>query len=86
MKTDRIRRYMSSQWEDEDAKATADRTSFEDAGESLQKEDEDERMSGMGDFDKNPSVSTRGCGIEQDRYPKIVNPLSSSTVNFHAFH
>jgi hypothetical protein len=52
-----LTRQFSSQWdEDEAEEVTTARTSFEDAGESLQKEDDNERMGQMGEFDANPAV------------------------------
>lgn len=44
-----------SQWEDEDD-ATKTQTSFEDAGESLKKEQDNEKLDQQGDYDANPAV------------------------------
>jgi hypothetical protein len=45
-----------SQWDDEDEDITKTQTSFEDAGETLRNEQDDERMDQMGDYDANPAV------------------------------
>ena len=52
-----------SQWDDEDEvveekpeKTVVSRTSFDEAGESLRNEEDDERLNQMGDYDANPAV------------------------------
>jgi hypothetical protein len=51
-------RVFSSQWDEDDDGAGVDQaTSFEDAGEGLQNEDDNKRMDDMGDYDANPAVS-----------------------------
>lgn len=46
-----------SQWEDEDD-ATKTQTSFEDAGESLKKEQDNEKLDQQGDYDANPAYKS----------------------------
>ena len=53
-----------SQWDDEDEiveektdKTVISRTTFDEAGESLRNEEDDERLNQMGDYDANPAVS-----------------------------
>lgn len=64
--TYRTRRFLSSQWEDDDddERPVAGRTTFEDAGESLQKEEDDERLKEMDDFDINPNVRASNQCVE----------------------
>jgi hypothetical protein len=53
-------RVFSSQWDEDDdggGGGVDQATSFEDAGEGLQNEDDNKRMDDMGDYDANPAVS-----------------------------
>jgi hypothetical protein len=53
-----ITRLQSSQWEDDDeGSSVTSSASFEEAGKSLQDEDDEKQLAGMGDFDSNPSYS-----------------------------
>ena len=43
--------------DEEDTSGSSERTSFEDAGNSLIDQEDNEKMEAMGDFDSNPAVS-----------------------------
>jgi hypothetical protein len=45
-----------SQWDEEEDDVTTKPTSFEQAGEDMKKQDDDDKLNSMGDFDANPSV------------------------------
>jgi len=48
----------SSQWDDEEETSSVkSSTSFEDAGKSIQDEDDEKSVAGMGDYDSNPAYS-----------------------------
>eukprot|EP00539_Tryblionella_compressa_P001604 CAMPEP_0178745940 /NCGR_PEP_ID=MMETSP0744-20121128/7555_1 /TAXON_ID=913974 /ORGANISM="Nitzschia punctata, Strain CCMP561" /LENGTH=297 /DNA_ID=CAMNT_0020399141 /DNA_START=209 /DNA_END=1102 /DNA_ORIENTATION=- len=58
-------RIFLSQWDDDEEEVATSRASFDEAGESLKKQEDDEKMDAVGDFDANPSYSDQT--VEQIR-------------------
>ncbi|KAG7338940.1 hypothetical protein IV203_034609 [Nitzschia inconspicua] len=48
----------SSQWDDDEDDVKTKPTSFDQAGENLKKEDDDEKLNSAGNYDANPSYNT----------------------------
>jgi len=75
-----------SQWDEEDEDVAADRKTFDDAGVAMSDEDEQKKVSGMGDYDSNPDYNPDDISRVRDAIRQRTESLGieRSTVSVDA--